>query len=504
MGRVASSVDNTMTESFWSTMQHQLLERSHWNTESELTSAVFEWIESFRNQIRRYTWTGDLRPVESGSSTPPRSTQRDQFTKIVRGNGSASDGEVALLHFATPTCQGAKVAVKKTLSAAVTTRVAAVTIVGLGLSLGLTHAEVVGHSLSARLVSEAHAPTRRTASRISTRSPMAAKKETGDRVDKPWRPGMPQLGVDLLWYEDWPHLSQTQIAQTAHADLSYLVRLNANSLSINFPFYTASATSSSVYAGDRTPTPAQLAVVVEAARRMKFRVSIRPLLDEADLGANYWRGSIAPRNVAAWFASYESFLRPYLVMANTCKATTFIVGAELNSLAGASQWKHLLAQARKLFGGELAYSANWDAFHEGGPNPPADSIGVDTYFPVSAGNHASVRVLIGDWNTWWNTLPSDINQNATVIDEVGIAAVDGAYAVPYESGEASQPLRLSIQANWFRAACSIVKNRNLPGIYFWRLTFGGSLTVSNGPTSFVGRPAQQVIRNCFASLVSRE
>jgi hypothetical protein len=333
---------------------------------------------------------------------------------------------------------------------------------------------------------------------------VVAKKLAGDRVDKPWRPGTPQLGVDLLWYEDWPPPSQTQIAQTAHADLSYLVGLNANSMSINFPFYTASATSSSVYAGDRTPTPAQLAVVVEAARRMKLRVTIRPLMDESDLGANNWRGTIAPRNVAAWFASYESFLRPYLVMANTHKVTTFIVGAELNSLSGASQWKHLLAQARKLFRGELAYSSNWDTFHDGGPNPPADSIGVDTYFPVSAGNHAPVRKLIADWNSWWNTLPSDVNQQETVIDEVGIAAVDGAYAAPYESGEPSQPLKLSIQSNWFRAACSVVKNRHLAGIYFWRLTFGGSLTVSTSPTSFVGRPAERVIRNCFAILASRE
>ena len=48
---------------------------------------------------------------------------------------------------------------KKTLSAAVTARVSAVTIVGLGLSLGLTHAEVGGHCLSGKLVCDAHAPT---------------------------------------------------------------------------------------------------------------------------------------------------------------------------------------------------------------------------------------------------------------------------------------------------------------------------------------------------------
>ena len=32
MGRVASSVDNALIESFWSTMQRELLDRQHWST----------------------------------------------------------------------------------------------------------------------------------------------------------------------------------------------------------------------------------------------------------------------------------------------------------------------------------------------------------------------------------------------------------------------------------------------------------------------------------------
>ena len=47
MGRVASSVDNTMIESFWSTMQRELLDTRRWATQEELTSAIFEWIEAW-------------------------------------------------------------------------------------------------------------------------------------------------------------------------------------------------------------------------------------------------------------------------------------------------------------------------------------------------------------------------------------------------------------------------------------------------------------------------
>lgn len=63
MGRVASSVDNTMMESFWSTMQRELLDRHHWATRADLASAIFEWIEAFYNPVRRHTSLSGLSPV---------------------------------------------------------------------------------------------------------------------------------------------------------------------------------------------------------------------------------------------------------------------------------------------------------------------------------------------------------------------------------------------------------------------------------------------------------
>jgi putative transposase len=63
MGRVASSVDNTMMESFWSTMQRELLDRQRWASRAELASAVFEWIEAFYNPLRRHSGLGYLSPA---------------------------------------------------------------------------------------------------------------------------------------------------------------------------------------------------------------------------------------------------------------------------------------------------------------------------------------------------------------------------------------------------------------------------------------------------------
>ena len=65
MGRVASSVDNALIESFWSTMQRELLDRQHWTSRVELASAIFEWIEDFHNPRRRHTALGMLSPDDS-------------------------------------------------------------------------------------------------------------------------------------------------------------------------------------------------------------------------------------------------------------------------------------------------------------------------------------------------------------------------------------------------------------------------------------------------------
>ena len=58
MGRVASSVDNALIESFWSTMQRELLDRRHWTSRVELASAIFEWIEGWYNPRRRHSGLG--------------------------------------------------------------------------------------------------------------------------------------------------------------------------------------------------------------------------------------------------------------------------------------------------------------------------------------------------------------------------------------------------------------------------------------------------------------
>ena len=53
-----------MMESFWSSMQIELLDRKHWRTRLELTNAMFDYIEVFYNRQRRHSSPDYVSPVE--------------------------------------------------------------------------------------------------------------------------------------------------------------------------------------------------------------------------------------------------------------------------------------------------------------------------------------------------------------------------------------------------------------------------------------------------------
>ena len=63
-GTVGDGLDNAMMESFWSSMQIELLNRKKWKTRVELANAIFEYIEIFHNRRRRHSALGYRTPIE--------------------------------------------------------------------------------------------------------------------------------------------------------------------------------------------------------------------------------------------------------------------------------------------------------------------------------------------------------------------------------------------------------------------------------------------------------
>ena len=63
MGSVGDAYDNAMAESFFATLECELLDRSRFRTRAEAQRAIFEFIESWYNRRRRHSAIGYLSPV---------------------------------------------------------------------------------------------------------------------------------------------------------------------------------------------------------------------------------------------------------------------------------------------------------------------------------------------------------------------------------------------------------------------------------------------------------
>lgn len=75
MGTIGDCYDNAMMESFWGTMQLEVLDRKPWETRDELANAIFEWIECWYNPQRRHSSIGMHSPVTfEGLHRPPDQT----------------------------------------------------------------------------------------------------------------------------------------------------------------------------------------------------------------------------------------------------------------------------------------------------------------------------------------------------------------------------------------------------------------------------------------------
>jgi putative transposase len=64
MGRVGSCFDNAAAESFFSTLEHEVLSRHHFHTKEEARKVVVPWIVNFYNSRRRHSVCGSKSPVD--------------------------------------------------------------------------------------------------------------------------------------------------------------------------------------------------------------------------------------------------------------------------------------------------------------------------------------------------------------------------------------------------------------------------------------------------------
>ena len=349
-------------------------------------------------------------------------------------------------------------------------------------------------------------PKPKTSPQVAAKSPSPAPVPT---VAIPWQAGMRQLGIQVYWAANSNDTSDAVVEAKARRLINYAISLNANSIAITFPFYTYGINSEQVYADPKTtPTPRQIEDFLVEAEKSNMRVTIRPILNEDALVAQNpmaWRGMIQPQSTNTWFQSYREFLTPYAEAAQQGHAATFVIGAELDSLERDSQWSGLISALQSVYSGQLVYDENFDEFAAGDPYLPLPGHNIDAYPRFNLPDTASVSTLTQAWESWLGVHRPVILRNL-VIAEVGIVAVGGAYRSPGAwLGTTSDPIDAQVQANWYQAVCQAVAAENVGGgMYWWEVGFDANpadpAPYESDRLTFLGRPAEQVVRNCFATL----
>ena len=83
MGSVGDAYDNAMCESFFATLECELLDRCRFKTQAEARHAIFEFVEGFYNRRRRHSSIGYLSPVDYERRYPATAVDPDAHQPAV-------------------------------------------------------------------------------------------------------------------------------------------------------------------------------------------------------------------------------------------------------------------------------------------------------------------------------------------------------------------------------------------------------------------------------------
>jgi len=251
-------------------------------------------------------------------------------------------------------------------------------------------------------------------------------------------------------------------------------------------------------AGVTAPDEVLLMVMGLAAER-GLRVMLMPIVNLRQRRRGEWRGTLAPVDAGAWWASYTAFIEHYADLARAGGAAVFSVGSELVSMEGpgADRWRALIRSVRGRFAGRLTYSANWDHFE---PVPfwdALDVVGVTAYQTLSKKPAPTLDDLLAGWAGFRQRLRrwAGAHDHRYLFTEVGYPAHPEGAARPWDHslrGEADPELQRrcyeALRQTW-------QGDKRLEGIYIWNW-FGKGGPEDPGYTPR-GKPAEQILRRWF-------
>jgi glycosyl hydrolase family 113 len=275
--------------------------------------------------------------------------------------------------------------------------------------------------------------------------------------------------------------------------------LGADAVSIVIPWVTPDVRSLEIAPrADMTPGDGALREAIREAHRLGMSVFLLPLLYVDVTAPGEWRGTLSPPDWNAWFASYSRRLLPLAALAEEERVELLSVGSELcSSETRRDAWLDLIARTRKVYGGSLTYSANWDHLEPVSFLDALDFAGTNAYFKLTDDPDADEPDLKAAWDQVIPTIESWRSRSGKplILTEVGYPSRRGSGIDPWDYGSQA-PVDLAAQWRCYRAFVHAwTGNPSLSGVYFY-LWWGGGGATDRGYTPR-GKPAEQVLRAWF-------
>jgi putative transposase len=81
MGSVGDAYDNAMAESFFATLECELIDRRTWQTKAQTRQAIFTWLEAWYNPRRRHSGLGQMSPINFEKQHEEKSKPGEKQTR---------------------------------------------------------------------------------------------------------------------------------------------------------------------------------------------------------------------------------------------------------------------------------------------------------------------------------------------------------------------------------------------------------------------------------------
>jgi hypothetical protein len=316
------------------------------------------------------------------------------------------------------------------------------------------------------------------------------------------------FGALSEWNGQFSSASANQAFQTIAA-------LGSNSIELTARIWTQTGTSDTVIADPaKTESDASLLAGFQTAEAAGLSVVFKAEISPLDGTAT---SSMAPTDVGAFFASYEAEIVHLATIAQAGGVGTFAIGNEMSSLSGPqylSYWTDLISAVRQVYHGDLTYAAATDEASKVSFWGELDTIGVNTYPPLTTNSTPTVQDLVNAWNEvpsnpYWatafeNKSPVDFLHSLSeqygkpvLMTEMGYRSMDGTAIEPgsWTSNGTADP---NAQADAYEAFFQVWSAQSgswMKGVELWQWDLNNQYT-STG-YSVMGKPAEAVVSQYF-------